>query len=177
MLVFLYDLLHSIADSGSIYITTNDPISVLLITEWYSIVYMYYISEYILVYFLLGFPGGSVVKNLPAIAGDPWDLGSIPGSRRLSGEGNGPQVLFYFLGCVLSCLVMYNCCNPTDCSPPGSSVHGISQARILKWVAISYSRRSSQPRDWTHVSCIARWIFYCRANREAPFTWTRFPKK
>ena len=48
-----------------------------------------------------------------------------------------------------------------DCSPPGSSVCGISQARILEWVAISYSRRSSPPRDQTHISCIScidRWI-------------------
>ena len=41
------------------------------------------------------------------------------------------------------------------CSPPGSSVHGILQARILEWVAISFSRGSSQPRDWTRVSCFA----------------------
>ena len=41
-----------------------------------------------------------------------------------------------------------------DCSLPGSSVHGISQARILEWVAISSSRGSSRSRDWTHVSCI-----------------------
>ena len=46
-------------------------------------------------------------------------------------------------------------CNPVDCSPPGSSVHGILQARILEWVAISFSRGSSQPRDWIQVSCIA----------------------
>jgi len=38
-------------------------------------------------------------------------------------------------------------CDPTDCSPPGSSVHGILQARILEWVAISFSRASSRPRD------------------------------
>ena len=43
-------------------------------------------------------------------------------------------------------------CNPIDCSPPGSSVHGILQARILDWVAISFSRGSSQPRDQTQVS-------------------------
>ena len=42
-----------------------------------------------------------------------------------------------------------------DCSPPGSSVHGIFQARILEWVAISSSKGSSWPRDWTHVSCIS----------------------
>ena len=48
----------------------------------------------------------------------------------------------------------------TDCSPPGSSVHGISQARILEWVVISFSRGSSQPRDQTHVSSIGRQILY-----------------
>ena len=42
--------------------------------------------------------------------------------------------------------------DPVDCSPPGPSVHGISQARILTWVAIPSSRGSSQPRDQTHVS-------------------------
>ena len=46
-------------------------------------------------------------------------------------------------------------CDPVDCSPPGSSIHGILQARILEWGAISFSRGSSQPRDWTQVSCIA----------------------
>ena len=48
-------------------------------------------------------------------------------------------------------------CDPMDCSPPGSSVHGISQARILEWVAIFYSRGSSRPRDRTHVSCLLHW--------------------
>ena len=45
--------------------------------------------------------------------------------------------------------------DPVDCSPPGSSVHGISQARILEWVAISYSRESSQPQNQTHDSCVS----------------------
>ena len=45
-------------------------------------------------------------------------------------------------------------CNPMDCNLPGSSVHGISQASILEWVAISSSRGSSPPRDQTHISCI-----------------------
>ena len=44
-------------------------------------------------------------------------------------------------------------CDTMDCSLPGSSVHGIFQARILEWVAISFSRRLSQPRDRTWVSC------------------------
>ena len=53
-------------------------------------------------------------------------------------------------------------CDPRDCSPPGSSVHGILQARILKWVAIS-PRGSSRPRDWTYFSfiiCIGRQVLY-----------------
>ena len=57
-------------------------------------------------------------------------------------------------------------CDPKDCSPPGSSVHRISQARILEWVAISFSRGSSHPRDWAQVSCIGRWILYHWATRE-----------
>ena len=52
------------------------------------------------------------------------------------------------------------------CSPPGSSVHGISQARILEWVAISYFRGSSGPRDWRPVSCIAGRFFTTWAIRE-----------
>ena len=52
-----------------------------------------------------------------------------------------------------------------DCSSPGSSVHGILQARILEWVAISFSRGSSQPRDWTQVSCITGRCFTIWATR------------
>ena len=82
-------------------------------------------------------------------------------------------------------------CNPTDCSPPGSSVHGILQARILEWVAIPFSRGSSWPRGWTKVSHTAgrfftiwttskvnpkgnqSWIFTGRtdAKAEAPGLW------
>ena len=54
------------------------------------------------------------------------------------------------------CWVAKSCptlCDPIDCSPPVSSVHGIFQARILEWIAISFSRESSQPRDQTHVPC------------------------
>ena len=59
-------------------------------------------------------------------------------------------------------------CNPMDCSPPGSSVHGILQARILEWVAISFSRGSSQPRNRTQVSCFTDRFFTLWATREAP---------
>ena len=51
-------------------------------------------------------------------------------------------------------------CNPKDCSPPGSSVHGTSQAGILVWVAVSLSWESSWTRYQTHASCIGRWIFF-----------------
>ena len=46
-------------------------------------------------------------------------------------------------------------CDPLDCSPPGCSVCGILQARILEWVAMPSSRASSQPRDRTHISCVS----------------------
>ena len=59
-------------------------------------------------------------------------------------------------------------CNPMECSPPGSSVHGNSQGRILVWVVISFSRASSRARDQTHLSCIGMQILYCWATREAP---------
>ena len=51
-------------------------------------------------------------------------------------------------------------CNPMGCSLPISFVHGVFQARILEWVPISFYRWSSQPRDWTHVSCFGRQILY-----------------
>ena len=57
-------------------------------------------------------------------------------------------------------------CNPMDCSLPGSSVHGIFQARIQEWVAISFSRGSSQLRDQTQVSCIVGRHFTVWATRE-----------
>ena len=56
-------------------------------------------------------------------------------------------------------------CNPMDCSPPGSSIHGIFQARILEWVIIFFSRGSFRPRDWIHVSYISwtgrRILYHC----------------
>ena len=69
--------------------------------------------------------------------------------------------------CVLvtqSCLTL---CNPMFCSPPSSSVHGVLQARILEWVAISFSRGSSWPRNQTWISCIAGRFFIIWATREA----------
>ena len=59
--------------------------------------------------------------------------------------------------------------DPMDCRPPGSSVHGILQARILEWLAISFSRGSSWPRNQTQISCIAGRFFTNWAMREAPW--------
>ena len=86
----------------------------------------------------------------------------VPERFKVAAEGVTP--------CRVYCLVTKSCLTllkAMDCSPPGSSVHGISQARILEWFAISFSRGSSWPRDWTHVSCISRRILYHWATREA----------
>ena len=64
------------------------------------------------------------------------------------------QVLCYLVAKLYPTL-----CNPIDCSLPDSSVHGISQAKILEWVDISFSRGFSWPRGWTHISCISRLVF------------------
>ena len=85
------------------------------------------------------------------------------------------NAILYFLKCtsLLFCPIQWvaqSCptlCDPLDCSPPGSYLHGILQARILKWVPISSARGSSQPRDWTQVSCIAGRLFTVWATREA----------
>ena len=61
--------------------------------------------------------------------------------------------------CVLVAQSCPTLCDPTNCSPPGFSVHGILQARILEWIAIPFSRVSSRPRNQTLVSCIAGRFF------------------
>ena len=92
----------------------------------------------------------------------PWDS---PGKN--SGVG-----CHFFLQCMKvkserevaqSCPTL---CDPMDHSLPGSSVHGIFQARVLEWGAISFSRGSSQPRDWTQVSWIVGRHFIVWATRE-----------
>ena len=65
---------------------------------------------------------------------------------------------FFVCVCVCACSVAKLCltsCDPMDCSPPGSSMHGLLLARILEWVAISSFRRSFQPRDGMHISCVS----------------------
>ena len=76
------------------------------------------------------------------------------------------HLLWVLCVCAWSCLTLRN---PMHCSPPGSSVHVVFQARILQSVAISLSKGSSWPRDQTHVSCvfcIAGRFFTCWAIRE-----------
>ena len=65
-------------------------------------------------------------------------------------------------------------CDPMDCSPTGSSVHGILQARILEWVVIPFSRRSPLLRVQTHISyisCIGSWVLYHQRHVGSPWEW------
>ena len=81
--------------------------------------------------------------------GTPWPLSGVPESEKWSHSVVSDSLL------------------PVDCSPPGSSIHGILQTRIMEWVAIAFSRGSSRPRDRTQVSCIAGGFFTSWATREA----------
>ena len=137
-------------------------------------------------------PGGFVTVHIP-IQFSCWSLSicvpnKLPGDADSAGPGTTfgvirllssfrahqlhPLIPLYPPMCV--CYVAKSCpalCDPMDCSPPDSSVHGIFQARILEWVAISFSRGSSWTRDRTCVSCvpcIGRWIIYHSAPWEAP---------
>ena len=85
--------------------------------------------------------------------------------------------LCLLLGNLLLCSVAQlhpTICNPMDCSSSISSVHGILQARTLEWIAISYSRGSFQPRDWTlvsSISCTGRQILYQLRHLGSPTYW------
>ena len=82
--------------------------------------------------------------------------------------------VLFIIGAAAAAKSLQSCptlCNPMDCSPQGSSVHGIFQARVLEWVTISFSRGSSQARDQTRVACIAGRHFTVWATREAHLIW------
>ena len=87
----------------------------------------------------------------------------------LINSGNAQAEIFFHAAVWCVCVfVTQSCptlCDPIDCSPPGSSVYGILQARIVEWVIFSYSGGSFQPRDWTQVSCIASRLFKIWATR------------
>ena len=92
----------------------------------------------------------------------PWDF---PGKNTGGGCHSLLQGIFPTQGWNLHCRRIL--CNPMDCRPPGSSVHGILQAIILEWVAILFSSGSSRLRDQTQVSCTAGRFFTIRATRES----------
>ena len=76
-----------------------------------------------------------------------------------------------------TCSVAQSCpilCDPMDYSPPGSSVHEIFQAKILKWVAIFFSRGLSPPRDRTHVSCVTGRFFTAEPPGKPLCGWYTF---
>ena len=106
------------------------------------------------------------VKNPPAMQETlVWSLGwEDPLEKSMATHSS--NLSWRISWTVLVCSVAELCLtlrDPTDCSPQSSSVHRLFPARILEWVAISSSRGSSPPRDWTYitsVSCIGRWIFY-----------------
>ena len=96
----------------------------------------------------------------------PWHLGLVPESSHIS-EQKGKNKASFPLDSesevTQSCPIL---CDPIDGSLPGSSVHGIFQAIVLEWIAISFSRGSSQPRAWTRVSHIVDRHFTVWATRE-----------
>ena len=102
----------------------------------------------------LGISRWSVTWNIAnTFSHSSWSLLSIGG------------VYVFSRSVVQSCPAL---CNPMGCSPLGSSVHGILQARILEWVAISTSSGSSRPRDWTRVSYIGRQTLYLLSHQWSP---------
>ena len=103
------------------------------------------------------------------VASRPRDRTQVPrfftvwATREVQNEWVEPDNLTLVLS-HFSCVLL---CDPTDCIPPGFSVHGISQERILEWVAMPFSRGSSQPKDQTHisyVSCTGRRVLYHKCH-------------
>ena len=108
-------------------------------------------------------------------------MGSDRSILRLSQvPGPTPYQIFFTVPApcvgVLSHFSHVRLCNSMDCSPPGSSVHGIFQARILEWVAMPSSRGSSWPRNQTHISCIAG-RFFTVEPPEKPYPHPIVPAK
>ena len=121
-----------------------------------------------------GVPGRSRKWGPPAVTVPcPWaSWGLVPAASPTSLV---PATFRNFCGPSTGLLVVQSSptlCDPMDWSPPDSSIHGIFQARILEWDAISSSRGSSQPRDWiyiSYISCIGLQILYHWATWEAHF--------
>ena len=112
------------------------------------------------------FPPQSPLPSQPTVldGSSPPQSPSIPEGRTpgasASLKTHGPRALSsVIIRCLLVTQSCPTLCHTMDCSLPGSSVHGILQARILEWVGIPFSRGSSPPRDGTHISCIADRFF------------------
>ena len=120
---------------------------------------------------LLGFPRQEHWSGLPfSSPGDLPDPGINTASPALAGiffttEPPGKPLSYMRAKSLQSCPTL---CDPIDCSTPGSSLHGILQARIPEWIAISFSRGPSRPRDQTQVTLISGRCFTIYAAREAP---------
>ena len=112
----------------------------------------------------------AIVKSIFKILKEPhkfqssllWEMVK-PAGENHGKVPSGSGIFVSSLPKVVVVVYLLNCvpllCDPMDCSPPGSFVYGISQARTLEWVAISFSKGSSPPRDRIQVSCI-----FCLAN-------------
>ena len=113
---------------------------------------------------------GSPKVGIPTVGVKPGPPGWNPVILTARPKYRFSNNSYFYSNYVHSCSVTQSClltlCDPMDfwlCSPPGSSVHGIFQARILEWVAISSSRGPSSPRDWSRMpcgSCMSRQILY-----------------
>ena len=114
-----------------------------------------------------GEPGGLPSMGLHSVGHDWSDLAAAVVTE-LQSHLQTFHALPQFAAVVESLQSCLAFCNSMDYSPPGSFARGISQARILEWVAISFSRASSWPRDRTHVSCTGWRGLYHWATREAP---------
>ena len=113
----------------------------------------------------------NLLDKMPSFLFSSWVSLSRSWSSRLGNVKN----LTYSIHRIISCCCFVakpcqTCCHPMDYSPPASFVHGIFQARILGCIAISFSKGSSQPRDWNCISCIKRQNFFLNhwTIREAP---------
>ena len=98
------------------------------------------------------------------------ELGDVGVSYDQSTAVRDDEELLYLCVFVCVCLVTKPClilCDPMDCSPPGSSVHGILQARILDWIAMPFSRGSAWTQGSNPSLLHCRWILYHRATRES----------
>ena len=163
-------------------IPSNHPILKPLRRKVYNFACMLSRGQICDLYIDCSLPGSSVHGILQART---LDWVAMPSSRGSSPQRYGTRLLcllHWQAGslplaphktlCVLVAQLCLTLCDPTDCSPPGSNVLGIFQARILEWVAIPFCRGSSWPRDQTQLSCIADRFLTVWATREALYNFT-----